>query len=157
MRVRLVETMRQRECEKLPFSKLQEIIQFQMAFALERALAAFAAGEQLAEPAVSRAIARIDQNIRRAIDENDPRSHQRPWLVRDVGILEFLEGPHDTSKRVVVGNADDGDTKFSGLMDIGLRMRAAAQERKVRGDADFRVTHANNPCMNQFGATALPS
>jgi hypothetical protein len=39
-------------------------------------------------------------------------------------------------------------------MHVILRMRSAAQERKIRRDSDLRIgrnSHANNPCMNQFG------
>jgi len=59
---------------KLAFGEVEEIGKLQMAFALLDPLdivAAFAAGEQLAEPAVGGAVARIDQDIRRAVDEDD--------------------------------------------------------------------------------------
>src|ERR1700744_648630 len=149
--------MRQRKHQKLAFGERQEIVEPQKAFAFERPLAALAFGKQLAQPAVRGTIARIDQDVRRAVDEDDPGSDQKPRLVFYVWIIELLESPHDAGERVVVGDADDRKAKFCRLVDIGLRMRAAAQERKIRGDADFRVIHANNPCMNQFGGTALPS
>src|ERR1700733_4612149 len=128
-----------------------------MTFSLKGPLSALSLGQQLAKPALSVAVARINQNVRRAVDKNDPRSDQEFWLVLDLGIIQFLESPHDAGERVVVGDADGRKTENGRLMNIGLRVRTAAQKRKVRGDADFRVSHANSPCMNQFGMAALPS
>src|ERR1700722_4504913 len=152
--------MRQRQHEKLAIGKLQKTVERQMTFALEGPLSALALGQQLTQPAVSGAVARIDQNIRRTVDENDPRSDQKSWLVLDLGIFEFLVSPHDAGERIVVGDADGRKAENGRLMNIGLRVRAAAQEREIRGDADFRIKlrrHANSPCMNQFGCTGLPS
>src|SRR3984885_1526049 len=151
--------MRQRQHEKLAIGKLQKIVERQMTFALEGPLSALALGQQLTQPAVSGAVTRIDQNIRRTVDENDPRSDQKSWLVLDLGIFEFFVSPHHASERVVVGDADGRKTENGRLMNIGLRGRAAAQAREIRRDADFRVIyrHANSPCMNQFGCTGLPS
>ena len=109
-----LETMRQRQDEKLTFGKFQQVVQFQMAFALLDPLnivAALAAGEELAEPAVSGAVARIDENIRRAVDEDEARTDQELWLVFDCGIVELLPGPHHAGQRIVVGNADHGNTQ----------------------------------------------
>src|ERR1700722_14789017 len=152
--------MRQRQHEKLPFGKLQKIVECQMTFALKGPLAALALGQQLTQPAVSGAVARIDQNVRRAVDENEPRSDQKSWLVLDLGIFEFLVSPHDAGECGVVGDADRRKAENCCLLNIGLRVRAAAQEREIRGDSDFRIKlrrHANNPCMNQFGNTGLSS
>ncbi len=46
-------------------------------------------------------------------------------------------------------------------MHILLRMRAAAQEGEVGGDADLGVIggdvrHANSPCTNQLAGTGSP-
>src|SRR5437660_2435518 len=74
LRLRGVEAMRQRENEKLSLGEIEEIAKFQMAFALLDPLdiiAALAAGQQLAEPAIGGAVARIDENVRRAVDEHD--------------------------------------------------------------------------------------
>ena len=105
-------------------------------------VAALAAGEQLAQPAVGFPVARIDQDIRRAVDKDEARADQQFWLVFDVGMIELLVGPHHAGQRVVVGDADRGQTEFAGLMHIGPRIRAAAQERKIRGDADLGITWA---------------
>jgi len=163
----LLEAMRQRQDEQLAFGKFQEVGELQMAFALFGAVAALAAGEQLAEPAVSRAVARIDQDVRRPVHEDEPRSDQQFRLVFDVGIRELLVGPHHAGQRVVVGNADGGKPQLAPLVHVIPRIRSAAQEREIRRDPDLRIgrhwrnagrnCHANNPCMNQFGCTILPS
>ena len=135
--------MRQRQHQKLAFGEFQQVIEPQMAFALfdpRDVVAALAAGEQLAEPAIGGAVARIDQDVGRAVDEDDPRADQKLWLVRDLGIIEFLLGAHHAGQRVVVGNPDGGNAEFACLMHIGARIRAAAQEREIGGDADFGIT-----------------
>ena len=117
--------MRQRQHQKLAFGEFQEVIEPQMAFALLDPLdivAALAAGEQLAEPAVGGAVARIDQDVRRAVDEDEARADQKLWLVRDLGIIEFLVGAHHAGQRVVVGNADRGNAELARLMHIGARI-----------------------------------
>src|SRR6266403_1114452 len=72
-----VETMRQRQHQKLAFGKFQEVIECEMTLALCDPLgitAALAAGEELAQKAVGCAVARIDQNIRRAVDKDEARA-----------------------------------------------------------------------------------
>src|ERR1700730_12394137 len=116
--------------------------------------------EKLAQPAVGRAVARIDQDVRRAIHENEACADQELWLVSDLGIFESLVGAHHAGQRVMIGNADRGKPQDATLKHIVARIRSAAQEREIRRDPDFRVSrygHANNTCMNQFGSTALPS
>ena len=117
--------MRQRQNQKLAFGKFQQIIELQMTLALLDPLdivAALAAGEQLAEPAVSGAVARIDQDVRRAVDEDEARTDQKFWLVFDLGIVELLPGPHHAGQRVVIGDADGGKSQLARLMHIGARI-----------------------------------
>src|ERR1700716_3556665 len=119
---------------------------------------ALAAGQQLAEPAVSRAVARIDQNVRRAIDKDEARTDQKFWFVYDVRMIEFLVGPHYAGQRVVIGNADHGKTQPARLLHVSSRIRPAAQERKVRRGPDFGIVgrvHANSPCTKPFYSTSL--
>ena len=159
--------MRQRQHQKLALGEFQEVIEPQMAFALfdpRDVVAALAAGEQLAEPAIGGAVARIDQDIRRAVDEDEARADQELWLVLDLGIIEFLVRAHYAGQRVVVGDADDGNAEFARLMHIGARIGAAAQEREIGGDADFGITgnvhgafHANSPCTNHLTDAGSPS
>ena len=162
-----LEPMRQRQDEKLTFGEFEEVVEGEVAFALfdpRDVVAALAAGEELAQPAVSRAVARIDQDIGRAVDEDETRADQELWLVFDFRIVELLVGPHHAGKRVVIGDADRGDAQFACLMHIGARIRAAAQEREIRGDADLGIArgcrnaaHANSPCTNQWAGAGWPS
>ena len=158
LRVRHVEAMRQRQHQKLAFGKFQQVIEPQMAFALFDPLdvvAALAAGEQLAEPAVGGAVARIDQDVRRAVDEDEPRADQKLWLMLDLGIVEFLVSAHHAGQRVVVGDPDGGNAEFARLMHIGARIRAAAQEREIGGDADLGIAgRCSAPMCTAFMRTA---
>ena len=126
-------------------------------------VAALAAGEQLAQPAIGGAVARIDENVRRAVDEDEARADQKFWLMLDLGIVELLPGAHHAGQRVVVGNPDHGNFELARLMHIGARIRAAAQEGKIGGDADLGISgnvagvHANSPCTNQLAGTGSPS
>src|ERR1700688_185881 len=158
--------MRQRQNQKLSFGELQEIIELEMTLALPGIFSALAAGEQLAKPAVSGAVARIDQNVRRVVHKDEARTDQKFWLAGELGIAEFLVSPHHAGQRVVIGDADDGKTKLARLVHVILRMRSAAQEREIRGDSDFGIVrcrvnadshwlnaggfHANSPCTNQL-------
>src|SRR5215467_5168769 len=159
----LLEAMRQRQDQQLPLAKFQEVIELEMTLALfdlVGLVAAFAAREQLAEPAVSGAVAWIDQNVRRATSKDEPRAVEKFWLVLDVGVIEFAISPYDTGERVVIGDANGGKPEPARLMHIFLRMRAAAQEREIRSDANLGIidiSHANNPCTNQLAGTGLPS
>src|SRR5260370_39885096 len=131
-----------------------------MTFALLGIVSSLAAGEQLTQPAVSLPVARIDQDVRRAVHENEARTDQKFWFVFDVGIFELLVSPHYACQRIVVGNADDRKTQIASLMHVILRMRSAAQERKIRRDSDFGIAggiHANSPCTNQLEGASLPS
>src|SRR5260370_41617432 len=130
-----------------------------MTFALLGIVPSLAAGEELTQAAVSLPVARISQNVRRAIHEDEARTDQKFWLVFDVGIVELLVSPHHACQRIVVGNADDGKAQIASLMHVILRMRSAAQERKIRGDSDFGIRmciHANSPCTNQLEGAGLP-
>src|SRR3954470_7610171 len=93
LRASLIEPVRQRQHQKLAFGEFQQVIEPQMAFALldpRDVVAALAAGEQLAQPAIGGTVTRIDQDVRRAIDEDEPRADQELWLMRYLGIFEFL-------------------------------------------------------------------
>ena len=160
----VVKAMRQRQDQKLAFGKIQEVGELEVTLALFGILAALAAGKQLAQPAVSGTVARIDENIRRTVHKNDARTDQQLWLMRDFRVIELLVGAHHAGQRVVIGDADDGKPQFAGLMHIGARIRSAAQEREIRGDADLGIIgrfleagHTNSPCTNQLAGTGSPS
>jgi len=85
--------MRQRESEKLAFGKFQEVSSLNDTRPFRSALMTcppLAAGEELATAGVSRAVARIDKNIRRAVHEDEARADQKFWLVFDIRVVEFL-------------------------------------------------------------------
>ena len=138
-----------------------------MAFALfdpRDVVAALAAGQQLAEPAVGGTVARIDQDVRRAVDKDEACADQELWLVFDLGVIDFVPGAHHAGQRVVIRNADRGDAELAGLMHIGARIGAAAQEREIGGDADLGIAgnvdgpiHANSPCTNHLTGAGSPS
>ena len=138
-----------------------------MAFALldpRDVVAALAAGQQLAQPAIGGAVARIDQDIGRIVDEDEARADQEFWLVRDLGMIQFLPGAHHAGQRVVVGDADGGNAELACLMHIGARIGAAAQEREIGGDADLGIAgnirgavHANSPCTNHRTGADSPA
>src|SRR3978361_2394338 len=98
--------MRQGQDQELAFRKFEEVIQHEMALALFSPfdiIAAFAAREQLAQPAVSRAVARIDQNIRRAVDEDEAGADQKLWLLFEFRVFQFLVGPDPPRPPAVAG------------------------------------------------------
>jgi hypothetical protein len=165
LRASPIEPVRQCQHQKLAFGEFKQVIEPQMAFALldpRDVVAALAAGQQLAQPAISGTVTRIDQDVRRAVDEDDARSDQKFWFMCDLGVFEFLVRAHHAGQRVVVGNPDGGNAKFAGLMHIGARIGAATQEREIGGDADFGIIvegafHANSPCTNHLTDAGSPS
>jgi hypothetical protein len=159
--LRLIDAMRRHQHQELAFGEIQEIREGQLAGALldpVAVVAALAAGEQLTQPAVGGAVMRIDQNIGGAAGEDDARAVQQPRLIRQVLVVELGIGAHDAGQRVVIGDADRLQPIKRGLVHIVLRMRAAAQEGEIGGDADLDIidAHANSPCMYQAGCTGLP-
>ncbi len=143
LRLRRVEAVRQRQHQQLALGEFHEVIELQMALTFldpRDVVAALAAGQQLAELAIGGAVARIDQDVGRAVDEDEARADQKLGLVRNLGIIELLVRAHHAGQRVVVGNADRSNAEFAGLLHIGARIRAAAQEREIGGDADLGIT-----------------
>ena len=83
---------------------------------------AFAARQQLAQPAVGLAIARIDQDIRRAIDEDEPRTDQQSRFTLDLVVGQLVKRAHHAGQRVAIGDADRRELQFASLMHVLLRM-----------------------------------
>ncbi len=100
--------MRQGQYKQLTFGIIEEIGEFQMTLALLDIGAHLAAGEQLTQPAVSRAVTGIDQDVGRAVHEDDARADQQLRLVLDFRIVQLGEGAHHAGQRIVIGNADGG-------------------------------------------------
>ncbi|KNX70569.1 hypothetical protein KO15_14530, partial [Listeria monocytogenes] len=103
-----------------------------------------------------------DQDVGRAVDEDDAGTDQKFWRMGDLLAVEFLPGAHHAGQRVVIGDPDHGDSEFARLMHIGARIGTAAQEGEIAGDADlgiggYRCCHAKSPCTYQLAGTGLPS
>src|SRR5260370_37937341 len=111
-----------------------------MTFALLGIVPSLAAGEELTQPAVSFPVARISQNVRRAIHEDEARTDQKVWLVFDVGSFELLVSPHHACQRIVGGNADDAKAQIASLMHVITRTPSAAQERKNPAEYRFGIS-----------------
>ena len=163
-----LKAVRRQHHQKLVVGKIQKVRQPEMAFALLDSFlgrghvgvahAALATRQELAKTSVSRAIARIGQNVRRAVLEDESRADHKPGFMRQIPVVQFLVGAHHAGQRVAIGDSDHRQAQRAGLMHIFLRMRAAAQEREVGRDADFRKgrlvpggAHANSPCRNHCG------
>ena len=109
-----------------------DVLEGEMAFAffgLE-----IAGGEQAAEPTVGRSVGRIGQHLE-AVDGNKPHADDE----LDIVLSRFVVSAHYAGKRIAIGNADGEQIKGCGGGDHLVRMRGAAQERKVRGDSEFGV------------------
>src|SRR5262249_14767783 len=106
------------------------------AFAFLRAQVA--AREQAAEPSPGGAVARIRENVRRAVGENEPRAGM-------IGERQFLFAldemrAHHARDRIAVGEPETIKPDMRGLQHQLLGMRGAAQEREVGSSCEFEVT-----------------
>ena len=119
-----------------PLAPLQKVVELEPAFAFGRAQVAL--GQNPAEPAVSRAILRIDERVRRAVDEYEPRAGNDPRARHRLGVLarECVRA-HDAGERVAVGDPDPGKPELGGARDHLLGMRGSAQKRKIRHRRQF--------------------
>jgi hypothetical protein len=133
----------------------RQIVEIEMAFALRRA--ALAEAQQLAKPAIGSQIARIGEDIRRAVGEHEPDADDeaKPVAAR-VAIIRVAPGAvraDDAGKGVAVGDADGLQPQRVGLQDQLVSMRPAFQKGEVRHSGEFGIGahHANNPCRNQRG------
>ncbi len=115
---------------------LQKVVELEPAFAFRRALVSL--GQNPAEPAVSRAIPWIDERIRGAVDEGEPRAGNDPRGAHRLGVLarERMRA-HDARERVAVGDPDPSEPELGGALDHLLGMRGAAQKREIRGSRQF--------------------
>ena len=153
---------------------LDEIVEKQDTVALLGA--ALADGKEACKPAPCGAILRIPEDVRRAINEDEPGSNRdldRPLRFALILRSRRRMGTHNTGNRIAVRDADTRKPEFTGTTDQFFRMRAAAQKRKIRGDGKLRISrnvrivsldasyvlrlgrgvngaHANRPCRNQI-------
>ena len=114
--------------------------------------AALAERQQPAKPAVSGAIARINQQARR-VQQIEPGADDE----FDADLLGGQMAAHDAGKRVAVGDGDGVELKRLGRRHQFLGMGAAAQEGEIGGDVELGVAghgewpHPNTPCRYQPG------
>ena len=129
--------MRRRHRDDLqPFAPLQKVVEPEPAFALWRAPVSL--GQDPAEPAVSRAVLRVNERVRRAVDEGEPRAGNDPHGPHRLGVLarECVRA-HDSGERVAVGDPDSGKAELGGARDHLLRVRGAAQKREIGRRREF--------------------
>ena len=136
-----------------PLAQLHEIIQPEPAFALGRAQVS--RGQDATEPAVSRAIFRIGEHVRRAVVEGEPRAgddagraHRRCVLAR-----EHMRA-HDACERIAIRDPNSRKPKLDGALNHLLRMRGPAQKRKIRhrrqfGEARLKPDHLPSPACGE--------
>ena len=106
------------------------------AFALGRAQVS--RGQDAAEPAVSRAVLRIDEHVRRAVVEGEPRAGNDARRAHRLRVLARKNmRAHDAGERVAIRDPDSREPKFGGARDHLLGMRGPAQKRKIRHRRQF--------------------
>ena len=113
----------------------EQVIAIKDAFAF--LCAQVAAREQAAEPSPRHPVARIGENVRRAVGEHEPR----PGVIgKRQFLLAFDEmRAHHASDRIAVAKPETVEPDMGGLQHQLLGMRGAAQEREVRGDGEFEI------------------
>ena len=116
---------------------LQKIVELEPALALRRAPVSL--GQDPAEPAVSRAILRVDERVGRAVDECEPRAGNNPHARHRGGVLarERMRA-HDAGERIAVGDPDPGEPEPGCARDHFLGMRGPAQEGEIGRRREFR-------------------
>ena len=108
---------------------------------IENALALFAAQvaerEQPREPAPAGAVARVGQNVRRAVGEDQPRA--RVIFQREVLLASGEMRAHHAGHRIAVAEAEAGEAELRRLRHQLFRVRRPAQEGEIRGAGEFEV------------------
>ena len=134
---------------------------FEQIIEMENALpflcAQIAAGEQAAQSSPAGTVARIGENVRRAVRKRQPRAGvigERQFL------LAFDEmGAYDAGDGIAITQPHAGKPDMRSLQHQLLGMRSPAQEREIRGDGEFEIArhHAYIPCRNQRGSDSATS
>src|SRR5262249_58186089 len=105
-----------------------------------------------AQRAVGGTIGRIADCLK-AVSANEARADQQ----MDRGFLGCRMRAHHTCQCVAVGNSDGGKLQSCRMADNLMRMRGAAQERKIGGGDQFgEGSHANIPCTYHRGMPPWP-
>ena len=136
---------------------LQQVTEQQDAVAFLRAQVA--AREQAAEPSPGRPIARIGENVGRAIDENQTRAGMIGE--RQLPLAFDQMGAHHAGDRIAVAQAETVEPDMRRLQHQLLGVRGPAQEGEIGGDGEFDIVqrslrricgfYAYVPCRNQRG------
>ena len=113
-----------------PLALLQQVIQPEPAFALGRAQVS--CGQDAAEPAISRAILRIGEQVRRAVVEGEPCAGNDPHALHRRRVLarEHMRA-HDAGQRIAIRDPNSRKPKLGRARDHLLGMRGPAQKRKI--------------------------
>ena len=119
-----------------PLAMLDQVPDAEPALAFRRAQVA--RSQNPAEPTVSCAVLRIDQRVRGAVDEYEPRAGNDPRARHRLSVLaRKCVRAHDASERVMVGDPEPCEPKLGGARDHLLGMRGSAQKRKIRHRRQF--------------------
>ena len=125
--------------ELLPFAMFEQVVEIERAIALLRASVSLR--QQAAEAAVRGAVARITENVRGLISEDEARADS------ELEIAEFFlmcaqkgKRPHHSGKGIAVGYSNPAMAKLEGAGDHFFRMRRPAQEGEIGGCREFGVT-----------------
>ena len=117
-----------------PKDMREQIVEMQDAFALLGAQ--IAEREQAGEPAPAGAVARIGENVGRAVGEDQPRA--RVIFQREILLALGEMRAHDAGDRIAVAEAEAGKADRLRLHHQLFRMRGAAQEGEIGGTANSR-------------------
>ena len=142
-----------------PFAMLDQILDAQMAFALGRAQ--ISRRQDPAEPAISRAVFRIGEHVRRPVVKGEPRAGRDPRARnRSLILARKHMRPHDARERIAIGDPDPRKFEFGGARDHFLGMRSPAQKRKIRhrrqlGEARLEADHESRPSSGRASRVHL--
>jgi hypothetical protein len=94
-------------------------------------------GEQAREATPGGAVARIGEDVRRAVGKDKPRA--RMVAQRQVLLALGQMRAHHAGHRIAVAESEPGEPHMLRLQHQFLRVRGPAQEGEVRGDGEFEV------------------
>ena len=104
-----------------PLAALQKVVELEPAFAFRRALVSL--GQDPAEPAVSCAVFRIDEQVRGAVVEDQPRAGNDSRGPHRLSVIACERVcAHNPGERVAVGDPDPGKAELGGALDHLLGM-----------------------------------
>ena len=120
-----------------PETMRQQVVELQNALALLGAQ--IAEREQAREPAPAGAVARVGEDVGRAVGEHQPRA--RVIAQRQILLALGQMRAHHAGDRIAVAEAEAGQARLGRLHHQFLGVRGAAQEGEIRGGGEFEVTH----------------